>query len=74
MSKAERKQYEANRQARIAEANAIVATGHCPSCGTGLIRNLALAGWWQCGGYASQGFRRPGFESAPKCDFQIFTE
>lgn len=74
MSKREKREYEKARQeARYAEAERIVATGKCPECGTGLIRNLALTGWWQCGGYASPGFRKPGFENAPKCHFQIFT-
>lgn len=55
-----------------AEADKVIATGVCPCCGTGLVRNLALTGWYQCGGYASEGFRRPGFENAPKCSYQVF--
>lgn len=56
------------------ETRKVVETGQCPRCGTGLVRNLALAGWWQCGGYASEGFRRPGFENVPSCSWQGFTE
>ena len=57
-----------------AAAAAIVKTGTCPDCGAPLVRNSAMAGWWQCAGYASMAFRRPGFESLPKCHFQTFTE
>lgn len=55
-------------------ARAIVATGKCPDCGAPLYRNNALAGWWQCEGYPSPGFRHPGFENLPKSNFQTFTE
>jgi hypothetical protein len=72
-TKAERQASKARIEAQYVKAEQVVATGICPDCGTGLIRNLALTGWWQCGGYASEGFRRPGFENAPKCSFQIFT-
>jgi len=71
---AKRNEHAARMAELRAQAAEIVATGKCPECGTGLVRNLALAGWWQCGGYASEGFRSPGFESAPKCSFQTFTE
>lgn len=54
------------------ENDKIVATGKCPCCGTALVRNLALAGWWQCGGYGSPGFRKPGFENVAACSFQVF--
>lgn len=65
----------AARMAKLkAAAAAVVAKGVCPQCGTKLVRNLALAGWWQCGGFGSEGFRKPGFESVAHCDFQTFTE
>ena len=73
MTRIQKKQYEQEREARFQTAEKIVATGVCPDCGTGLIHNSALTGWWQCGGYASDGFRKPGFENAPKCGFQTFT-
>ena len=57
-----------------AKAATVVATGVCPDCGTKLVRNLALAGWWQCGGFAADGFRKAGFENVVKCHFQTFTE
>ena len=72
MTKTEKAEYQAKRMARLIEAQRIVARGKCPQCGTGLIRNTSLAGWFQCGGYAAQSHRQPGFESALKCDFQIF--
>jgi len=55
-------------------ARAIVATGTCPDCGTALIRNSALAGWWQCGAYATASHRQPAFVGLPACGFQTFTE
>lgn len=61
----------ARREARVAEAHAIVAAGTCPMCGSRLRRNLSLAGWWQCEQYGAEGFRaRP---EAPSCPFQTFT-
>lgn len=48
---------QSKRQARIeceariaraqAETAAVIQTGHCPRCDSGLHRNLALKGWWQ---------------------------
>lgn len=64
--------HTAHMAALRAEADKVIATGKCPCCGTGLVRNLAITGWWQCGGYASEGFRHKGFENAPKCSFQVF--
>lgn len=55
----------------LSEARAIVATGLCPKCGQPLVRNAAMAGWWQCSGYGAEGFRATG--STP-CSFQAFTE
>lgn len=74
MTRTARKAHETKMAALKAEAARIVATGKCPDCGTGLVRNLALAGWWQCGGVGAPGFRKPGFENAPACSFQTFTE
>lgn len=56
----------------IAEVQRIVATGHCPRCGSGLRRNLALAGWWQCEQFGADGFRKDS--SKPACHWQGFTE
>ena len=55
-------------------AQLIVNTGVCPDCGTGLVRNTALSGWWQCGAYATESHRQPHFRGLPKCHFQTFTE
>jgi ssDNA-binding Zn-finger/Zn-ribbon topoisomerase 1 len=57
-----------------AEASKIVATGKCPECGTGLVRNLALTGWWQCGAYGEPGFRKAEYKDLPHCGFQTFTD
>lgn len=55
-----------------AEAQAIVRAGKCPFCGSGLRRNSAMAGWWQCEQLGAEHFRaRPG---DPRCSFQCFTE
>ena len=62
--------YKAKREARLAEARRIVATGKCPDCGQDLVRNSAITGWWQCAGYGAEGFRKAG--SQP-CSFQTFT-
>ncbi|GAC1475606.1 MAG: hypothetical protein PVSMB8_00350 [Vulcanimicrobiaceae bacterium] len=56
-----------------ADAAEHVARGTCPHCGTKLVRNLALTGWWQCGAYASADFRKPEFKGLPSCAFQTFT-
>jgi ribosomal protein L37AE/L43A len=55
-----------------AQARAVVATGTCPRCGSKLVRNLALAGWWQCEQYGAVTHRaRP---DDPQCGFQTFTD
>lgn len=81
MTKTPRQQKAAERQAqeiRIAaakvEAARVVASGRCPKCGTSLRRNLALAGWWQCGAYGSPDFRQTEHRDLPSCSFQCFTE
>jgi hypothetical protein len=66
--------HEARMLHLLTTARAIVATGTCPDCGTALIRNTALAGWWQCGAYATASHRRPAFAGLPSCAFQTFTE
>lgn len=54
-----------------AETRAIVAAGVCPSCGSKVVRNLALTGWWQCEQYGAETHRaRP---SEPSCSWQGFT-
>lgn len=69
-----RKQHQARMEALKAEARRIVATGQCPNCGSPLVYNNALPGWWQCAGYASDDFRKPEHRHLPKCHFQTFTE
>lgn len=64
-----------NRMAECkAEAISVVETGKCPKCGTGLVRNNALRGWWQCGCYGIDRLRRPENKGLPDCAFQCFTE
>ena len=54
------------------EARAIVATGKCPHCGSGLRRNLSITGWWTCEQFGAETHRaRP---NDPDCSFQTFTE
>lgn len=73
--RAERKAERAASAARIAEAQAetraVVASGRCPCCKSGLKRNLSLTGWWQCEQYGSDGFRKDS--SKPHCNWQGFT-
>jgi len=61
----------AKREVLIAKAQAIVATGKCPDCGSPLRRNLALTGWFQCSQHGADGFRADS--SKPSCSFQTFT-
>lgn len=72
MTKAEKAAEKAKRDARIAEAVAIVKTGKCPQCGAGLRRNLSITGWWQCEQLGAEGFRKDA--SKPSCSWQTFTE
>jgi hypothetical protein len=61
------------RQQLLTQARAIVQTGMCPQCGTGLVRNMALAGWYLCGAYAAESHRLPEYDGLPQCHFQTFT-
>jgi len=72
LTKAAKMAEKAKREARLAEAVAVVRSGKCPQCGCGLRRNLALAGWYQCEQYGAEGFRKDS--SRPACSFQTFTE
>jgi hypothetical protein len=69
-----RKAAQARIAAAIADARRAVLTGACPQCGTALRRNLALAGWWQCGAHGEPSFRKPEHRDLPACSFQCFTE
>lgn len=66
--------YREIRERRLEKARAIVATGKCPDCGTALVSNSAITGWWQCGAYACEAMWKPEFKGLPKCNFQIFTQ
>lgn len=55
-----------------AETRAIVASGKCPFCGSGLRRNLSLTGWWNCEQMGAPTFRKDA--SKPACSWQGFTE
>jgi hypothetical protein len=63
---------------RMAEIHArnitIVQSGVCPECGSGLRRNTALKGWWQCECYGRDDFRAPEYRGKPDCNFQCFVE
>lgn len=69
---AERAAHLARMAAIHAEAKAIVASGKCPECGSGLHRNSSLAGWFQCDRSGSGHFRRD--LTGDPCGFQCFTE
>ena len=72
MTKIERKANQDRMDAIHAEAQAIVATGKCPTCKSDLRRNNSMAGWWQCEQYGAEGFRARADE--PSCYWQDFTE
>ncbi len=65
--------YREVRERRLEKARAVVATGKCPECGTALVCNSAITGWWQCGAYACEAMRKSEFKGLPPCNFQIFT-
>jgi hypothetical protein len=71
---ADRKASAARIAAQQAATRAVVATGVCPECGTGLRRNLSLAGWWQCDALGLAQFRRPENRDKAGCNWQGFTE
>lgn len=71
VSKLQKEVERVKREARHAEAQAIVETGKCPTCGGPLRRNLSLTGWWQCQQFGAVGFRKDS--TKPSCDFQTFT-
>lgn len=76
MITAERRALRAASVARMAAARAeaakVVAAGKCPCCGSGLRRNLSIAGWWQCEQFGAEGFRKNA--AKPSCSWQGFTE
>lgn len=69
---------DSKHEARMSElldvARASVASGSCPECGAKLRRNLAIAGWFQCGRFGTDNFRAPEYVGDPACTFQAFTE
>ena len=68
-TKAEKQAYRQERLTRLKDNQNILKTGVCPRCGTKLVRNNSMTGWWQCGHVGSPGFQAvPG----PPCDFQFF--
>jgi ssDNA-binding Zn-finger/Zn-ribbon topoisomerase 1 len=72
MSRAAKKAHIARMAQLNAEALAHVQRGTCPHCGTKLVRNSALTGWYQCGAYACEDFRTAEFKGLPSCSFQCF--
>ena len=68
---AERKAQAERIAAAQTETLRVVLSGSCPSCGSGLRRNLALAGWWQCEQYGAESFRKDA--TKPACSWQGFT-
>ena len=72
-NEADREAASLNRMEAQREATkAAIVKGRCPCCGSGLRRNLALSGWWQCEQYGAEGFRKDS--SRPACNWQGFTE
>ncbi len=71
-ARAARKASEARIAQAHAETSAIVASGSCPNCGSGLRRNLAIAGWWQCEQFGAETHRKDA--TKPSCNWQGFTE
>lgn len=72
MTIATRKERAARLEAIRQQTREIVLDGTCPNCGSGLRRNLALTGWWQCEQFGTEQFRaRP--EDA-QCSWQGFTQ
>lgn len=67
----ERKASNARIEQAQAATRAVVATGKCPDCGSGLKRNLALTGWWTCEQRGAVGFRARA--ESPACSWQGFT-
>ena len=66
-----RKCHREKMAASYAKGQAIVDSGKCPDCGSGLRHNNSMLGWWQCEQYGAEGFRaRP---NDPACSFQTFT-
>jgi hypothetical protein len=70
-TRADKARARAEREAKLAHNQAVVATGKCPQCGSPLRRNLAILGWWQCSQYGAVGFRAD--PDRPACSFQTFT-
>ena len=71
LTKTQKQADKVKRDARLAEAIAIVNTGKCPICGGGLRRNMSMTGWWQCQQLGAVGFRKDA--DKPSCDWQTFT-
>lgn len=71
-ARAQQRKAETERlNAAYAETLRVVTSGKCPKCGSKLVRNSALTGWWQCEQFGSEQFRaRPS--DAP-CSWQGFT-
>lgn len=72
MNRAQRKIAERRMATARAVARDVVASGKCPDCASGLRRNLALTGWWQCEQFGAEGFRARSND--PACSWQGFTE
>lgn len=67
----ERKASQARIEVAQAETRAIVKKERCFECGSGIKRNLALPGWYQCEQYGAEGFRKD--PTKPQCSWQGFT-
>lgn len=64
--------YEKEEKERLDAADIIVKKGICPDCGSILLRNSSMTGWYQCALYAAPDFRLPALKNDPrKCNFQI---
>ena len=68
---ARNKASKARIEAAQAQTREVVSAGVCPQCGSKLVRNLALTGWWQCEQYGAETHRARAAD--PACSWQGFT-
>jgi uncharacterized protein (DUF983 family) len=71
MTSTEKKALRAKLDAQYKEAIKVVATGICPTCGTGIKQNLSITGWWQCKQLGAETHRMD--PTRPSCNWQTFT-
>ena len=57
----------------VENAREIVAKGKCPNCGSNLVHNAAILGWYQCVQFG-RWKETHGNPQGNNCGFQTFTE